>query len=111
MRRVLPIFVLLVSASAAAQTPDARKPSKHLRLPPVEGVERRLPKEFDPAPVLRFDRQADCRSFVLRIAVQTPPARSATPDERYDGCAVIRRETANPSGLAVGARYKYIRAI
>lgn len=112
MRRVLPIFLLLVGASAAAQAPDAPKTSKHFRLPPVEGVDRRLPKEFDGAPVLRFDGQTDCRGFVTRVALQSYPAASpAKLDERYDGCAVIRRETAHPSALVVGSPYKYVRAI
>lgn len=97
MGRVLLLSLLLVGSGAAAQTSGAPPASKHLRPPPIEGVAKRLPKAFDLAPALRYDENTDCRAYVVKIAVQTsqPPAK---PDERIDGCFIMRRDTADPFG-------------
>ena len=104
MGRVLLLSLLLVGSGAAAQTPGAPPASKHLRLPPVEGVAKRLPKAFDLAPTLRYDGETDCRAYRVRISAQSPvapapsqaPPRAAKPAERLDGCAIMRRETTDP---------------
>lgn len=73
---------------AGAVSPAMAAP-KSLELPPLEGVKRPLPKAFDVAPALRFDGETDCAAWTWKAAAST-----ATPEGGYDGCAVIRRETA-----------------
>ena len=88
MRRVSLVCMALLCAGAAS---PALAAPKALKVPPaVEGVERPLPKSYDVAPALRFDGQTDCRAWLLETA-----AGSASSEERYDGCAVIRRENSN----------------
>ena len=103
MGRVILLSLLLVGSGAAAQAPGAPPTSKHLRLPPIEGVTKPLPKAFDLAPVLRFDGDTDCGAYAVKISAQAPPPPAAAPPpstakpaERLDGCFIMRRETTDP---------------
>ena len=90
MKRVRLVCGLLLCAGVVS--PAVAAP-KSLGAPPaIEGVKRPLPKSYDVAPVLRFDGQTDCRAWFIETSA---PASGAPPEDSYDGCAVIRRETAN----------------
>lgn len=112
MGRVLLLSMLLVSASAGAQTrmvPHAPPVSKKLQLPPPEGMARhKLPKALDLSLVVRLEGWAGCHDGVEKTAAEAVPAtprKAASPAvaaPKFDGCMVIRRDTTAPFGAGPG---------
>ena len=101
MRRVQLACLLLSAISAVSPTVVSAKPFK--LPPPAEGMARHLPKAFDMAPALRFDGDANCWGSVIETSASDKPA-----DERRDGCAVIRRETAAPFNAALRDAWRVV---
>jgi hypothetical protein len=93
----------LVLSTICAVSP-AVVAAKPLKLPPpAEGMTRHLPRAFDLAPALHYDGDTDCWAWVIDISASDKPR-----DERRDGCAVIRRETAAPFNPALRDAWRVV---